>query len=314
MLLSIVSPVYMAQNIVKALVAQITDASKKITLDFEIILVEDGSTDNSWNEIIKASEINSHVKGIKLSRNFGQNFAITAGLKNAKGDYIVVMDCDLQEDPKYIPEMYRKLQEGYDIVFTEIEKRKHGIFKNATSYIFNLIYNFLADNKFSQATNSIGNLSILTRKAADAFLSFNDYRRQYLAVLRWIGFKYTIIKTVHQKRFEGKSSYTLFKMWTLALDAVTSQSDKLLRITVGFGFILSLISFISVIGIVISYLFIPFAAGWASLATLIIFTGGIVVMCIGICGIYIGKTFEQSKNRPMYIIDKTINLNQDTEA
>lgn len=308
MLLSIVSPVYMAQNIVEALVAQITDAAQQITDDFEIVLVEDGSLDNSWQEIEKAAIENKHVKGIQLSRNFGQQFAITAGLSRAKGNYVVVMDCDLQDDPKYIIDLYSKILEGYEIVFTEKEKREHSFIKNITSSLFFYVYNYLADDKFSKGTTAVGNFSILSRKALTAFLTFNDYKRQYLSILRWIGFKHTAIKVVHKKRYEGKTSYTFLKMCTLALDAVISQSDKLLRLTVGFGFLLSFISFLSVIGIVIRYLFEPFAPGWASLATLIIFTGGIIVLCVGICGIYIGKTFEQTKNRPMYIIDKTVNV------
>lgn len=310
MLLSIVSPVYMAQNIVSALVNQITEAATKITNEFEIILVEDGSVDNSWNEIEKIAITNNHIKALKLSRNFGQHFAITAGLTNAKGKYVIVMDCDLQQDPKYIVDLYNEILKGYEIVFTENEKREHGVFKNLSSSLFYIIYNFLADNKFSKSSNTIGTLSILTRKAVDAYLALNDYRHQYLPTLRWIGFKHSSIKVVHQKRYEGKSSYTLLKMWALALDSIISQSDKLLTMTVGFGLILSFLAFLSSIGIVIRYCITPFASGWASLATLIIFTGGIIILCVGICGIYIGKTFEQTKQRPMYIVDQTINLNE----
>jgi glycosyltransferase involved in cell wall biosynthesis len=308
MLLSIVSPVYQAQNIVKTLVAKICDAVQTITEDFEIILVEDGSMDNSWLAIEEAAQQNKHVKGIKLSRNFGQHFAITAGISKAKGNFVVVMDCDLQEDPKYIPILYQKILEGYEIVFTEKEKKKHSLFKKMTSFLFNYLYNFLVNEKMQKRSVAIANLSIVSRKAVDAYLSFNDYRHQYISVLRWIGFKYETIEIAHEKRFEGKSSYSLYKMWSLGLDAIVSQSDKLLRMTIGLGFILFLISMLSVLAILILYMFIPFAHGWASLATLIIFTSGVIVFSIGICGIYIGKTFEQTKMRPRYIVDKTINL------
>lgn len=308
MLLSIVSPVYMAQNIVSTLVARVCDAAITITNDFEIILVEDGSKDDSWLAIEEAAKLNNHVKGIKLSRNFGQHFAISAGLSNAKGDFVVVMDCDLQEDPKYIPDLYKKILEGHEIIFTEKEKKEHSFFKKVTSFLFNHIYNFLANEKIQKRSVTIGNLSMISRKALNAYLSFNDYRQQYISVLHWIGFKYDTIKIVHEKRFEGKSSYSLYKMWTLALDAIISQSDRLLRMTISFGLILFLISMLSVLSILILYMFIPFAHGWASLATLIIFTSGVIVFSIGVCGIYIGKTFEQTKMRPRFIIDKQINM------
>lgn len=309
MLLSIVSPVYRSYHIVEPLVTQIIDAVQKITDDFEIVLVDDGSPDKDWIEIERMATLNNRVKGIKLSRNFGHNFAITAGLNNAKGDYVVVMDCDLQENPIYIAELYKKIQEGYEIIFTEKPKREFGFFKNLTSTMFLWACRFLIDDSFMDPiNNNIGNMSMLSRKAVNAFLSFNDYRRQYLAVLRWIGFRAAFVQTVHQKRHQGKSSYTFFKMWKLALDTFVTLSDKLLRITVSVGFALSFIAFLSTIGIVIRYFFEPFAPGWASLAVLIIFVGGIITLSVGICGLYIGKTFEQTKHRPMYIIDETINM------
>lgn len=306
--ISIVSPVYEAQNIVEELVLRVTNETKKITADFEIILVEDGSKDASWASIESIAEKNKHVKGIKLSRNFGQHFAITAGLKQATGDYVIVMDCDLQDDPVYIPMLYQKITEGYEIVYTQKKKREHSVLKNISARLFFSLFNYLIDNKSSRTTGNVGAYSILSRKTVNAFLSFNDYRRHYLMVLRWLGFRYAVIDIIHQKRFEGKSSYNLKKLWAHALDGITSQSDKLLRLTVTIGFILSFIAFCFALSIIIRYFFKPFQPGWASLAVLISFVGGLVITSVGICGIYIGKTFEQTKNRPMFIVDKTVNI------
>lgn len=307
MKLSVVSPVYRAEDIVDELVKRISEEVSKITTDFEIILVEDGSPDKSWDKIQSNCSRNSKVIGIKLSRNFGQHYAITAGLEASTGDYVVVMDCDLQDDPKYIKDLVDKAEEGYSIIYTQKEERKHGFFKNFTANFFYSIFNFLIDNQSSKGSNKVGSYSLLKREVVDAFLSVHDYRRHYLMVLRWLGFNHEFVKIIHEKRFAGKSSYNLKKLIIHALDGITSQSDKLLRLTAGFGLILSLISFIAALSIIFRYFIHPFQAGWASIMVLILFVGGLIILSIGICGIYIGKIFEQSKNRPLYIIEKKIN-------
>jgi glycosyltransferase involved in cell wall biosynthesis len=306
--LSIISPVYKAEKIVDELVLRIKTEAEKVTSDYEIILVEDGGGDNSWLKIEENCQRDTQIKGVKLSRNFGQHFAITAGLEQSKGNVVIVMDCDLQDNPVYFQELYQKYREGFDIVYTNKIKRQHSFFKNIWAYFFNFIFNFLIDNKDTQSSSTIGSYSLLSRKVVDSFLKINDSRRHYLMVLRWLGFSNATIEIKHDKRFEGKSSYNMKKLILHAIDGVTSQSDKLLRMMAGFGFILSLISFLISLIVVIMYFIRPFQAGWPSLIILILFLGGLIILSIGICGIYIGKIFEQTKNRPLYLIDKKLNL------
>lgn len=307
-LISIVSPVYGAEKIVDKLVERISEEVSKITESFEIILVEDGSPDNSWEAIERNCAKDQRIKGIKLSRNFGQHYAITAGLHISKGDWVVVMDCDLQDDPIYIDLMFQKAKEGFDIVYTIKKKREHSFLKNFFANLFNHVFNWLIDNKAQKSSNQIGSYSLLSRKVVESFKNYKDYRRHYLMILRWLGFTNTFIQIEHKERFEGKSSYNFSKLVTHAIDGITSQSDKILRLTVSLGFVLSSISILAGIYVIIKSFISPFQSGWASLAVLILFTSGLIITSIGISAIYIGKIFEQTKERPLFIIDKRINL------
>lgn len=306
--ISIVSPVYLAEKIVDQLVKQIAREVSKLTTDFEIILVEDGSPDNSWEKIVENCQKYDFVKGVKLSRNFGQHPAVTAGLDLAEGDYVVVMDCDLQDDPKYIAQLLNKSQEGFDIVFTHKEGRKHSFFKNATATIFNYIFNYLIDNKRFKGSNNVGSYSLLTRKVVLAFRRFNDYQRHYLMVLRWLGYSHAFIKIKHLERFEGKSSYNLKTLVEHAIQGITSQSDKLLRLNIYVGFIIAFIAFIAGVIIISLYFTSGLMNGWTSLIVTLFFALGIILISIGIVGIYIGKIFEQVKDRPKYLIDNKLNF------
>jgi glycosyltransferase involved in cell wall biosynthesis len=305
--ISIISPVYNAEKIIDELIRRIICTVEAITLNYEIVLVDDCGPDNSWNKIMQQSLKNSKIKGVKLSRNFGQHFAITAGIDQALGDYIVVIDCDLQDDPKYIIEMFAKAQDGFDIVYTLKKRRKHSFFKNITARVFNSMFNYLVENDNFKGNNNIGAYSLINRKVADAYKLYPDYHRHYLMVLRWLGFHYCYITIDHDERYSGKSSYTFYKLLQHAINGITSQSDKLLRIFVNIGLFTSLLSFISIIVIIFLYFSIGFKSGWSSMVSVLLFSTGMILTGIGILGIYLGKTFEQTKNRPKYIIDKKIN-------
>ena len=230
--LSIVSPVYLAEGIVDELIKRISEEMLKITENYEIILVEDGSSDKSWQKIEENCKKNKKVKGIKLSRNFGQHYAITAGLQKSKGDYVVVMDCDLQDNPKYISDLLNKSKEGYDIIFTKKKNRKHSIVKNIFGLAFHKVFNWLTNDKMVLSNEKIGGFSLLTRKVVNSFCEYNEYHRSYLPILRSLGFSSAIISIDHGKRFSGKTSYSFSKATALALDGIVSHSNRLLTISV----------------------------------------------------------------------------------
>lgn len=306
-LISIVSPVYGAELTIDELVKQLIIVLGTLDADYEIILVDDCGPDKSWEKIKQNCNIHPKVKGVKLSRNFGQHFAITAGIDIAQGDYVIIMDCDLQDDPKYIPTLFDKIKEGYDIVYTLKTSRKHSFLKNMTATLFNMVFNYLIDNKSHKSNNNVGAYSIISRKVVLAFRAYNDYHRHYLSVLRWLGFKHCYVSIEHKERFEGKSSYTFSKLMIHALNGIVSQSDKLLRIFITIGLSISFLSFLSIVAIIIIYLTHGLLSGWASTIIVMLFATGIILTGIGVLGIYLGKTFEQTKNRPKYVIDEKIN-------
>ncbi len=306
--LSVVSPVYLAESIIPFLVKNLKEVIKPITENFEIILVEDGSPDMSWRSIQAECVIDNRVKGVKLSRNFGQHRAISAGLAASKGNFVIVMDCDLQDNPSYIPTLLNKAKEGYDIIYTVKIERKHGLVKNFLTKSFNRIFNYLIENKSLHSNGLIGAYSLITRKVVNEFLKYGDYKRHYLMILRWLGFSCTYVTIQHEERFSGKSSYNLSKLVSHAIDGITSQSDKVLLLTVYGGFFLAFSSIIAALLIIVLYFVHGFQSGWASLAVLTLFSCGTIVTTIGIVGVYVGKTFEQVKGRQLFIIDKSINI------
>jgi polyisoprenyl-phosphate glycosyltransferase len=300
-MLSIVSPVYRAEKLVKKLAEEITKSASSVTADFEIILVEDGSPDQSWEEIEKICA----DKGIKLSRNFGQHYAITAGLAAAKGEWIVVMDCDLQDVPAEIPRLFAKAQEGYDLVFAQRIERQDTFFKRLSSAIFYAVFSYLTDTKQDK---TIANFGIYHRKVIDAMLSMNDHIRYFPTMSQWVGFKKAYLPVVHAAREEGKSSYTLAKLLELAFNNMIAFSDKPLRIAIKSGLYISLFSLL--IGIFYVYKYLNgeiVVMGYASLIVSLWFLSGMIIFILGVVGLYIGKTFERVKDRPIYIIDKILN-------
>ena len=307
--ISVVSPVYQAEKIVQELIQRLEKELLKITKLYEIILIEDCSKDNSWKEIITIAKNNDKIKAVKLSRNFGQHAAIKAGLEMAKGDCCIVIDCDLQEDPKYIHKLIEEWKKGNEIVLTIKKKRSHSFFKNISAIIFNFILNILIENNLSKSSNQVGSFSLISKKVIEAFKEFKDYQFHYLMVLRWLGFKKSYIYITHNERFEGRSSYNFKKLVNHAMVGIIYQSDKLLRFGIYIGFIFSLISAISIVFIIVNYFMSGYQSGWASLFVLISFSTGIILMGIGILGLYIGKIFEQVKNRTQKIISEKINFN-----
>lgn len=303
--ISIISPVYGAEGIIEELVAQITTSVLKITNHFEIVLVEDHSPDHSWDEIVKVASHNKYIKAVRLSRNFGQHNAITAGMELAKGDYIVLLDCDLQHDPAYIPQMYALIQKGYDLVFTRTKTREHPRFKNFVSILY---YKFIKLISGYKIEPNIGSYSMLTRKVVDAFHRYNDYKKLYLWVLNWLGFKSTILEIQHNKRYKGSSTYNLRKLFLLAINTTLLNSNKLLYLSAWMGIFTSLGAFLGILYLFYQYYAQGALLGWSSTMVIIMFFSGLILTSIGISALYIGKVFEQTKQRPRYIITEGLNI------
>jgi glycosyltransferase involved in cell wall biosynthesis len=301
--ISIVSPVYRAENIVEELVKQIIESVSTITPDFEIILVNDCSPDNSWLKITEEATKDNRVKGINFSRNFGQHYAITAGLDNAKGDWVVILDCDLQDNPNEIPNLYKEAILGYDIVLGRRIIRKDTFFKITLSRLFYSFLSYLTDSKID---HTIGSFRILSKSVVEQFKQMRESSRYFGAMINWLGYKVGYIELTHEERYEGKSTYNFKSALRLALNGVLSFSDKPLRLTIKFGFYIVMLSIIFIFYKIIHViLYGTSVIGWSSLIASIFFSTGIIISILGIIGLYIGRIFEQVKQRPLYIISET---------
>tara|TARA_B110001452_G_scaffold72943_1_gene58990 strand:+ start:2340 stop:3251 length:912 start_codon:yes stop_codon:yes gene_type:complete len=303
MLNSIISPVYNAEGIVKRLIHEIQNVCNDEKIDYEVILVDDRSKDKSWNVIAEECQKVSNIKGIRLSRNFGQHAAITAGVSIAKGDYIIIMDCDLQDNPKYIPDLIRKAKLGYNVVCTLKKTKNHSYFRKLSSKFFFFLINLLSDINLEK---NLGTMTLIDKKISKEFLKIKDLHRHTSILFKRIGFERGFINVEHDDRLIGKSSYNTRKLISHAINGIISNSKTLLNFSIYFGLSLVLISIVMIIILIIKSTTIDFVIGWPSLIVTILFSTGLVLFMLGIQGLYTGKIFEQSKDSPIYIIDQHI--------
>ena len=291
---------------VAELVRRNVESVSTITEDYEIILVNDASPDNSWEEIVKQCESNPKVKGINLSRNFGQHYAITAGLHYAKGDWVVVMDCDLQDRPEEISNLYKKAQEGFDIVYARRVARKDGFFKRMSSLLFHKVYNWLSGLNSDKA---VANFGIYKQCVIEEFNKMPERARSFPSLVGYLGFKDTAIDVRHADRVEGKSSYGFRKLLKLSFDVIVANSNKPLRLAVGLGFGMSLVAFLlALYNVIAKWMGIIRVSGFTSTMFSIWFVGGLLLFVMGILGLYIGKIFDQVKGRQLFVIKDSVNL------
>lgn len=299
--ISVVTPVYKCADSLNELYTRLVSTLTPITKQFEIIMVDDGSPTHDWEIIKILAKNDSRVKGIKLSRNFGQHYAITAGLDFAKGKWVVVMDADLQDPPEEIPKLYYKALEGYDIVVGRRVNRQDSFLKKLSSKVFYSLYSYLTDTKIE---SNLSSLCICSSKVKDSILQMHEHNRAYLFLLMWVGFNMVIIPINHSGRKYGKSSYNFKRSLELLINIVTAHSNKPLRIFINIGFFISLIAFFYGVYIIFRYyLYSTPIIGWSSLIVSIFFLGGVIIASLGVLGIYIGKIFDEVKNRPLYIIN-----------
>lgn len=306
MQLSIVSPVYHGEKMVEQLVERISKSVSTITPDYEIILVNDASPDNSWLKIKELCANNNRVKGINLSRNFGQHYAISAGLSVCSGEWIVVMDCDLQDRPEEIPHLYNKAQEGFDIVYARRVVRHDGFFKRISSKIFHSVFDWLSGIK---TDSSISNFGVYNKIVIDEYNKMGEVARSFDSLIKYLGFNTAAVDVKHDSRGEGKSSYTLKKLLSLSFDVMISNTNKPLKMAIGFGFFMSFISFcLAVFNVIAKYVGNIGVEGYTTTVFSIWFVGGILLMMLGILGLYVGKIFDQVKQRPIFVIRDKINF------
>lgn len=305
--LSVISPIYGAPTLLRELVRQIEETVRPLTSDYEIILVEDHSPDNSREIITEICRENKRVKGAFLSRNFGQQYALNAGLDLSKGDFVVTLDCDLQNPPAQIKDLYEKICEGYDIVYASRQNRPDNFFMTQGSRLFNLLMGFLTDTRQDE---SLAEFAIYRRKVVDAIAQMGDYRRYYPLMNQWVGFKTTKIIVNHDERTDGKaSSYSIRKRINLAVSTAVAFSTKSLRLIVYFGFIITFIAILLALSLVVKTIITGIdVSGWITLFVSMWFIAGIMISVIGIVGVYIGSIFDEVKHRPPYIIDEKLNF------
>lgn len=301
--ISIVIPVYKAEDCMEELYMRLKASLKTITDDFEIVLVEDCGGDRSWPMIIDLAQKDERVKGIQFSRNFGQHYGITAGLDYCDGDWVVVMDCDLQDRPEEIPRLYWKAREGYDVVMARRWRRNDPALKRFTSWLFYKLFSYLADMDYDGQT---GNFRIISRKVVTSFREMRERLRFFGGLVAWMGFSTASIDVQHDERFAGRTTYTFRKLWKLASETIIAYSDKPLRLAIRFGFVISALAF--AYGGYIIYLALVYGTpimGWSSLIVSLYFLGGIIISILGILGVYLGNAFDEAKRRPLYIISHT---------
>lgn len=315
MYISIISPVYKGEKMIEELIRRITESvlvlpgiGKDIDAinGYEIILVNDQSPDNSWQEIERHCHKDKHVKGINLSRNFGQPYAITAGLTYSTGDYVVVLDCDLQNRPEEIPRLYAKAKEGFDIVYACRVERADSFMKKMSSVIFHKVYNYLSG---LNTNKEIAEFGIYSRKVVDTYCSIPEYARTFVELIQTLGYNVSTIDVEHAERVEGESSYTLSKLLTLSFNAMISNTNKPLQLSVALGFGMSFFSLLlNILNIFAGFIGWNEVAGYTTTIFSIWFVGGLILGMMGILGLYIGKIFDQVKGRPIFIVKDLLNL------
>jgi dolichol-phosphate mannosyltransferase len=297
--LSVVVPVYGCAECLNVLHERLSHSVGEVTERYELVFIDDRSVDGGWEVLCALARRDPHVRAFRLSRNFGQDAAITAGLAEAHGAWAVVMDCDLQEAPEEIPRLWAAAGEGYDIVRTTRRGWRHSAFRRSTSRLYRQL------TLETDVRPDYSNMSLLSRRVIDAFLRLHDRDREFMIALDWLGFDSTAIEIEHAERYAGKSGYSLRGLVKVALDGMFFQSTVLLRVVVLVGFLVALAGTGLAVYEVIDYFAEPEkrVPGFASLAVLTLFLAGFIIVSVGVVGLYVGRIFEQVKDRPLYLID-----------
>ncbi len=302
---SIVIPVLNEEKVLNELYKRLTKVMTDIGESYEIIFINDGSTDNSLKIMKQLQTHDKRIKIIDFSRNFGHQIAITAGIDFTSGDAVITIDADLQDPPEVIPNLIKKWKEGYEVIYGIREKRKgENFFKKITALIF---YRLINKMTMINMPPDSGDFRLIDKKVVNNLKNIRENNRYVRGLTYWIGFKQIGVPYERDKRFAGKSKYPIKKLFKLAYDAIFSFSNFPLKIATYFGFIVSFLSFLYLIYALIIKLFTNSVIhGWTSLMISILFLGGVQLICLGIIGEYIARINDEVKKRPLYIIKEII--------
>lgn len=308
MKLSIAVPWYKSRDSVFALHDKVCAAFAQMA-DFdqlEFVFVEDCGNDGTWEKLRELAAADPRVKAARLARNFGQHHTLTACLDLCTGDWIVVMDCDLQDRPEEIPRLYAKAAEGFDMVCARRGKRQDSWAKRMSSRCFAWVFSRLSGMPYDC---EIANFRIFSSRVLHAYRTMREATRNLPGQLQWLGFSVGYVDVVHGARYSGRSSYTLSKLLTLAFDSIVAYSNKPLRLAIRCGALLTLLSLGMALWILVRKLFwgIP-VEGWAGVMVSLWFIGGMIMGNLGIIGIYLGKIYDETKRRPLYVLAESINI------
>lgn len=298
--LSVVIPVYACAGCLVPLHERLVASLAQLRVEYELVFIDDRSRDAGWTVLQALAAADARVHALRLSRNFGQHAAITAGLSEARGQWVVVMDCDLQEAPEDIPRLWAAAQDGHDVVRSIRRGRRHSRLKRWSSRIYRRL------TLETETSPDFSTLSLISRRVVDAFLRLRDRDREYMIALDWLGFDATTIEIAHTDRHEGVSAYGLRRLISVALDGMFFRSTVLLRLVVLAGFATAGIGVAVAAFEIVDYFAEPTQTvpGYTSLAVLLLVLVGVILISLGVVGLYVGRIFEQVKDRPLFVIDR----------
>ncbi len=303
--ISVVIPVFQSSATLGELHRRLTATLTELVDSHEIVFVDDRSTDQSWPNLVRLARRDPRVVACRLSRNFGQHLAITAGLRECSGQHVVVMDCDLQDPPEAIPSLWAAAQEGFPIVLAKRKANYHSRYRTLANRAY---FRLLAWLTGQHIDGELGSFSMISRPVVDEFLRFREYQRHYLFILYWLGFDSRTIEYERHTRGVGKSSYSFGKLLTHALQGVFFQTTVFLRLVMYGGFLVSLFGLLVAAVIMLERFRGSLLPGWTSLIVLQLLMSGLTITAVGTVGLYVARIFEQVKQRPLYVIEERVRI------
>ncbi len=307
--LSLLVPMYNEAEVIPIFFATIEKELGKLDIDWEIVCVNDGSSDQTEAMLCEIARHNPRVKLVSFSRNFGKEPAMTAALDYARGDAVIPIDADLQDPPEIIGDMIEKWRDGYDVVYAKRASRETDtIIKRSTAQWFYSLFNRLSDIPIPE---NVGDFRLMDRRVVEVIKELPEKDRFMKGLFSWPGFRTTSIEFVRQNRESGESKFNYWKLWNFALSGITSFSTAPIRVGTYLGLLIATFAFVFGLYIIGKTLFFGVdTPGYASIMVIVLFLGGVQLVCIGLLGEYIGRIYKEVKNRPLYVVDRTVGFDE----